>query len=179
MLGVWYNIKIGRARPCPSRKNPHSVHLWGSRLGLPSRRVKWSKSTKTLPRTSSVLNFPTMALGCPSMFGTLIVKSRREKQGVEPSYSTIRIPQTFPFRAVARPFLEVLLWVVETMGVEPTWPPFAVRVPSRDTRVSLIRATSFPYLNLVYLLYHIRLSLSSVFQHFFYFFCAVFILCFW
>ena len=34
------------------------------------------------------------------------------------------------------------------------------------------------YLNLVYILYHIRLSLSSVFQHFFYFFCAVFILCF-
>lgn len=109
MFELWYNIKIGRARPCPSRKKSPPLHRWGSRLGLPSRRVKWSKSTKTLPKVSSTLNFPTMALGCPSMFGTLIDKSRREKQGVEPSYSTIRIPQTFPFRAVARPFLEVLL----------------------------------------------------------------------
>ena len=87
----------GRGRD-RAAKIPHPCIGGGSRLDLPSRRVKWSKSTKTLPRTSSVLNFPTMALGCPSMFGTLIDKSRREKQGVEPSYSTIRIPQTFPFR---------------------------------------------------------------------------------
>ena len=97
----------GRGRD-RAAKNPHSVHLWGSRLGLPSRRVKWSKSTELFLRKTSSATPSTQALRGIRLSWHWHRHSW-EKQGVEPSYSTIRIPQTFPFRAVARPFLEVLL----------------------------------------------------------------------
>ena len=53
---MWENLlrhslskkSAGRDR-ARAAKIPPCVHQGGSRLGLPSRRVKWSKSTKTLP----------------------------------------------------------------------------------------------------------------------------------
>ena len=41
------------------QKIPPCVHQGGSRLGLPSRRVKWSKSTKTLPTAIGAVDPPT------------------------------------------------------------------------------------------------------------------------
>ena len=72
-----------------------------------------------------------------------------------------------------RPHLEVLVWVVAIVGLEPTLSDLAQKglepLPCELSQAPCLSVIS-PYLNLVYILYHIRLSLSSVFQHFFNFF---------
>ena len=75
MLEIHRN-RQGATVPEPQNKIPPCVHQGGSRLGLPSRRVKWSKSTKTLPADTSSATPSTLASrDYPSMFGTLIDKS--------------------------------------------------------------------------------------------------------
>ena len=73
MLEIHRN-RQGATVPEP-QKIPPCVHQGGSRLGLPSRRVKWSKSTELFLRAFKARSSPTRHWGNPSMFGTLIDKS--------------------------------------------------------------------------------------------------------
>ena len=107
-------MRLGLGRKSAGRgrdraaKNHHPCTGGAVVLDLPSLSRSVGQNYQTLPSLFNGYDIrPFHAVG----YGLSWHWHRHswEKQGVEPSYSTIRIPQTFPFRAVARPFLEVLL----------------------------------------------------------------------
>ena len=100
------------------------MHEWGSSLDLLNPSLIDGGNYKTLSAvfTHLLALFTLRREQYSTYLSTLIDKSWVGKQGVEPSYSTIRIPQTFPFRAVARP-LEVHCVSGQGWGIEPLTPP--------------------------------------------------------
>ena len=57
--------------------------------------------------------------------------------------------------------------MVRKIGLEPTLADWCALRSDRSIRCSTLFELLTAYLNLVYILYHIRLSLSSVFEKFF------------
>ncbi len=85
-------MRLGLGRKSAGRgrdraaKNPHPCTGGGSRLGLPSRRVKWSKSTELfLPRWCGLPPYSGIGTN-PFMLGTLINKSLADNKGLEPLF---------------------------------------------------------------------------------------------
>lgn len=138
MFELWYNIKIGRARPCPSRENA----LWISSQGIPSPRT-WGNQpldyhaglsvALRLPYRADFRSLSPLRVGksssyarthnCGHFLVTPIDMELADNKGLEPLFVGWQ-PTVFTFGRIIRlggfrPHLEVLVWVVKVGELNP------------------------------------------------------------